>query len=68
MRLSERILAAKGPIYRDRLKRWAAEAQRLEDVIDAGPYIYPGFDPDQIQSTHSSVSESNIVEEMRVIK
>ena len=68
MKLSERILAAKGPIYKKQRKRWAADAERLENIIGVGAYLYPDFDPSQIQTTHSSSSEAHIVEEMRVSK
>jgi len=58
LKLSERILAAKGPIYKDRLKRWAADAKKLEDAI-AGGYAHS---PDPIMYTSIGTSEAHIVE------
>ena len=61
MKLSERILAAKGPIYKDRRERWAAEAKVLEDIAE-------GRHVELAQFTHSSYAEPHIVKEMRVSK
>ena len=62
MKLSERILAAKGPIYKERRERWAADAKKLEDAIMGG-YSYS---PNVVHSTHASTVESHIAKKMRL--
>ena len=61
MKLSEKILAAKGPIYKGRRERWAAEAKVLEDIAEDRRV-------ELVQFTHSSYGEPHIVKEMRVSK